>query len=795
MAKITDKDTEKKTAAKKSAAKKTAEPKAAAKKAPAKKTPAKKAAASKPAAKPAEPKVAAKTASAKPAEPTKAAPAPDVSSSKKEPKKLPAKKLPGLLKKVYRADKIEKLLYKKIYISSDLALVKSLFEDNPAKEGTVRIPLDKMIVKSDFKRLKAIAKDVKKNKGSFKLVPFIATAAFIAAVVLAVIVFKNPLAKKGITMGMQKVFGARTDIARVNVEILKATITINDLQQANANEPMKNLFQIEKTEIKFNLTEALRGKFDAQNIEVTGLQIGTDRKYSGELPAIERPANPYVQKAIAATNQKKDAALNAAKDSIEKAFAEYNPENMIKNVQANLKSPALAKEVQAEVDASVEKWKKKPEEIERQVNEFSASINSIVNKDWSKVNDPIAIKNAITEVTSAIDKSKSVTNNVKSVANDVKADGAKIKKISNDVQAAIKADTELVNSQLKKITSFNLDTGTQILSNAFNSALYAVCGDYYPYVSQAIDAAMKAKQSSSKDPKETMEKAAKTQKRHSRLPGIDVWYKNDNVPRFLIEKISFSGLGVSAQGLEISNDMDKRGKPATLSGSYDEGGKRTHKAKLVVDARCKTDNPLVAAEYSGNNYPFSFSSPYLNLGSNTTLTATGTMDLTGAVSIGANFNMKSLKLTADEFEPAIAYRFYTSALSAITNLTVGAQIAIDAEKNLSLKITSDLDKQFNTILKNLVNKELGAFINEAKKQITAKLDEQTGGVTGKISQFVNLENGINAQSLNMDALNKQLNSKKAELQRQLEKQAAGAVGGAAGDAVGGAVGGALKKLF
>ena len=44
------------------------------------------------------------------------------------------------------------------------ALVKSLFEDNPAKSGTVRIPLDKMISKSDFKRLKLIAKDVKKSK-------------------------------------------------------------------------------------------------------------------------------------------------------------------------------------------------------------------------------------------------------------------------------------------------------------------------------------------------------------------------------------------------------------------------------------------------------------------------------------------------------------------------------------------------------------------------------------------------------------------------------------------------------
>ena len=781
MAKTTDKDTEKKTTAKKSAA---------TKKAPAKKVPAKaeKAAKSEAPAKAEKPTKAEKPAKAEaPAKAEKPA---------KEQKKFPAKKLPGLLKKVYRADKIEKTLYKKIYISSDLALVKSLFEENPGKAGTVRIPLDKMIAKSDFKRLKAIAKDVKKNKGSFKLVPFLATAAFIAAFVLAVITFKNPLAKKALVMGMQKVFGARTDIARVNVEFLKATVTVNGLQQANPNEPMKNLFEIDKAEIKFNLTEALRGKFDAQNIEVSGLKIGTERTYSGVLPVTQKAApNPYVQKAVAEANKKKDAAISAAKDSIEAAFAEYNPENMIKNVQDNLKSPALAKEVQAQVEASVEKWKNKPAEVEAQVKDFSNSVSALVNKDWSSVNDPLAIKNAITEITSALEKSKSVTNAVKTTLNDVKADGANVRKISSDVQAAIKADTELVNSQLKKITSFNLDTGTQILSNAFNSALYAVCGDYYPYVSQAIDAALKAKQSASSDPKETQKKAAKTQKRHSRLPGIDIWYKNDNVPRFLIERIAFSGLGVSAQGLEISNDMDKRGSPSTLTGSYQEGDRRTHKAKVVVDARSKTSNPLVAAEYSGNNYPFSFSSPYLNMGSNTTLTATGTMDLTGAVSIGANFDMRALKLTADPFEPAIAYRFYSSALGAIDRLKLGAQIAIDADRQLSLKITSDLDKQFNSILKNVVNKELATLINEAKAQITARLGEQTGGVTDKISQFINLENGINAQSLNMDTLNKELNSKKAQLQKQLEKQAADAIGGAAGDAVGGALGGALKKLF
>lgn len=719
-----------------------------------------------------------------------------VEKPKKEPKKVSAKKLPGLLKKVYKADKIEKILYKKIYISSDKALVKSLFEDNPAKEGTVRIPLDKMIPASDFKRLKAIAKDVKKNKGSFKLLPFVATVAFFAAVVILFIAFKNPLAKKGMIMGMQKVFGARTDIASVNVELLKATITVRDLQQANASSPMKNLFQIEKTEIKFNLTEALRGKFDAQNIEVTGLQIGTDRSYSGELSEIEKPVNPYVEKFSANVSKKKDAAVAAAKESIEAAFAEYNPENMIKNVQDNLKSPALAKDVQSKVEASVNKWKDMPAKMEKEVNDFSSSVNSLVNKDWSKVQNPIEIKNAITEVSSAIEKSKSITNSVKGTLNDVKADSAEIKNISSQVQAAIKADTDLVNSQLKKITSFNMDTGTKILSNAFYSALYAVCGDYYPYVSQAIDAAMKAKQSSSANAKDTMKKAAKTQKRHTRLPGIDVWYRNDNVPRFLIEKISFSGLGVTAQGLEISNDMDKRGSPATITGSYNESGRRTHRAQVVVDARSKTSNPLVEAEYMGNNYPFAFKSPYLDLDSNTTLLAGALMTAEGAVEIAAKFDMRGLKMSADEFDPPIAHRFYSSALDAIKNLILTAKIGIDPDRNLSLSIDSDLDKQFNTILMRVVNKELTGLINDAKKEITARLNEQTGGVTEKISQFVNLENGINAQSLNMDKLNKELNAKKAELQKMLEDQAKSAAGDAMGDALDKSpIGDAFKKLF
>ena len=95
---------------------------------------------------------------------------------------------------------------------------------------------------------------------------------------------------------MQSAFGAKTELSSVNVEFLGASITIKNLQQANKNSPMKNLFQADKIEIKFNLTQALRGKFDAENIELSGFAVNTERKTTGELPKKEKKQKKQKQK-------------------------------------------------------------------------------------------------------------------------------------------------------------------------------------------------------------------------------------------------------------------------------------------------------------------------------------------------------------------------------------------------------------------------------------------------------------------------------------------------------------------
>lgn len=685
-------------------------------------------------------------------------------------KEILAKKLPGLLKKKYSKKALEKKIYRKIYIPSDLKLVESLFELHAEKKGKFYIPRDKALSKKDFKRLKLISRDIKRQKATFKLIPFAAVVAIIFVAVTAVVSLKNIIVKKGLISAMQGAFGAKTEISSVNVEILGASITINNLRQANKKSPMKNLFQTDKIEIDFNLTEALRGKFDAQNIEVSGLAVNTDRTVSGELPQKkkkkeEKKEDSAMSIAIA---EKKQAALNAAKSSINDMFADYNPQTILNELQDNLQSPAVAKHVQEEAEALVLKWKDKPDEIELMVKESRECVEKVLDTDWGNIQEPAVIKEAIENVTNAIEQTKSVSKSVQKLADDVKSDSKKIGRLSAEVKDAINSDNELVSRQLSKITSFRIPSGSKVLGNMLDSVFYALIGEYYPYAKQAAQYAMQAKAASQNTEKKPKKEKVKKQA-HARLAGTTVYWKRDRVPKFLIERISFSGLNLAINGTEISSDMDKRGQPARFSGSY-AAKTQTHKASFLVDTRTVTENSLVEAAYSGDNYPFAFSSPYLSMNSSTLLTATGSISNEGCISLGLKFDIGSLHLSSDSFEPQFAYNLYSSALSYIEDLTMDTNIIINGDKKFSLDIDSDLDKKFLAALKKVADAEIRNLIAEAKKEISRLLNEKTDGAFEKVSQFINIEDGINRQSLDMDKLNARLEEKKAELQKRLREK-------------------------
>ena len=204
-------------------------------------------------------------------------------------KMVESSKLPKIFRKEYSEKALSKIL-KKIYIEADRKLVESIFTEERTVKNRKLLSIDqkRQIEKKDFNQLKEIAKAIKSNKGRMKFIPLLAVASFIAAIVLVVAAFKNPIAKKIIKSGCEAAFGAKTDIQSVNVKLLGISIRVNGIAIGDKNSEeydyMKNLFEAEKITIDMNFTQALRGKAIINDVSVEGMKFGTDRTTSCYIP-------------------------------------------------------------------------------------------------------------------------------------------------------------------------------------------------------------------------------------------------------------------------------------------------------------------------------------------------------------------------------------------------------------------------------------------------------------------------------------------------------------------------------
>lgn len=210
--------------------------------------------------------------------------------AEKKEKLISAKKLPGILKKAYTKDEIQKKLISKIYIESDKKLISSFFsvEVSGQKEKKYKANLDVSYPKKEFKHLKSIAKSIKSNRCRFRIGPFAAVAGFVAFIVCSVLIFKNPVTKFLVTSGCQEIFGAKTTIDKVDVQLLGIKINITGLKIGNKNSKggMKDLFDADIV-LDVNLAQALRGKFVSERISVTNMVFGrvrTEKEGSCILP-------------------------------------------------------------------------------------------------------------------------------------------------------------------------------------------------------------------------------------------------------------------------------------------------------------------------------------------------------------------------------------------------------------------------------------------------------------------------------------------------------------------------------
>lgn len=716
--------------------------------------------------------------------------------SKKPEKTVSAKKLPGIFKKTYKEKAYSKNLLKKFYIEADKKFVEKLYSPSQDKKGRNIMVCNKSaeITKADLKRYKLIAKQIKMQKGGIKLVPLIAVAVLVAVLSAGVSLFKNIIIEKAITSAMQGIFGAKTDIAKVDFQFFNASLEINGLEQANKDSPMKNLFQIDSIKTSFNLTDLLRGKFHAENLSVEGVAIDTERKKSGELPI--KPAKTKEEKQTeSALSAKKQELSEEASAKLKEMFDSYNPEKMLENLQNELKSPAVASQISTDVQQKVEKWSSLPAELQEKVNAFSKNVNDIANTDFSKINDVAKLKSTLEKINSTAKSGEELKKLIEKSNSDLFSDSKAIADYSNKIQTAIKSDYTLVDSKISEMKSVLSPAGlNEIMINAVQSVLYQMCGKYYPYVSKGLNAALSAQKSSSE--KETEKSAEKTEKTvMTRHPGRTVFFKQDTVPTLFIENVTASGYEYKTDNLlfkgnakNIANNQNMTGKPTDISADFKIAG-NPNNASIKIDARTNTNSPLVTASYTGSGIPVNADAQVFAFTSKSTIKAKMTADTNGKVSLNGVLDMNISEMTGMQFDVEKISELYNTALSNISRLTVDFSIGINEDKTMTISLNNldSLASQLTTPVVKTLTAELNSIAADARSSAAKLLSEKTGVATEKIEQFTNIKNSVNSSKESVNNLQKKLEQKKKQINDQITNSTKAAAGDAAGNLI--------KKLF
>ncbi len=715
-------------------------------------------------------------------------------SLKKEEKTVPAKKLPGMFKKTYTEKKLEKKIYKNVYIADDKKYIKTLFKESGKNKKDLpvySIPKDLMFTKKQAAHLKTIAKEIKSQKGRIRWIPLIATVAFIAAVITTLSLTKNIIARKAIKSTCETIFEAKCDIDSVNVSFINSFFKLHGLEIANKNEPMKNLVQIDSIIFDFDMLQLLKARFVANELSINGVETNTDRKTSGDISAqlkakIERKKAKKAQKAAKKTQDsafmktltaKSDLAMTLLKDSITGLFDQYNPENITKNIYAQLQTPEAAKQAEADAKALVAKYQAMPAELGAKVNVLKTSADEIakININDLKAN-PAKIQSAIETINKAYTEAQNLKTETENLSKILQTDFNKTKDIAQNLQSSIQHDTNLVSTEISKITSLRISDGKKFITGTFDNIAYQVLGKYYPYAKQGTDYLIDLKKSSKDKPKkEKMPKKEKQSTFTDRYEGRTINYKNDEAPKFWIKKAAGSGANFSFDALNITNDMDRTGKPATANVQISFAD-LIHSAKLTVDTRESSKEPLILANYNCDGLPLDYPTskfgdapgvPGIKTDSNLDFVMKiyedDGFDITGT---GIFTNMD---ITAIPFEPAFASDIYRNVLAGIKETELSTTIGYTVSGGLNLNLYSDIDKQFIASLNKELLNQLTIFKAKAEKEIIAKINELSGGALGEINSFEDIKKKLTGYADYVNTYTKQLEAKKKEAENLLNK--------------------------
>lgn len=697
--------------------------------------------------------------------------------NKKKEKLFKSKKLPALFKKTYSEKKFNSKILNKIYIPADKEKIVLLFKKgaNPKKPDYLAVPKDKVFTKKDIKFYKSLSKEIKKQKGRIKLLPLIAVVSFISVICVTFVTFKNPITKKVLKNVCESIFDAKTDINSVNLKIFDASLTIQGLYVGNKNNEFENLFEIQKISLDFNLTQALRKKFYAENIEISGMDFYTKRQKSCKLSKKIKSNNENknsqpINIENPFTSQQLSNSLAELEKSAKTLMNFTDIDSLVNDIFSQLQTASIAEKTYQQISDLITKWQNTNTTLTDNINSFAESIKNLQNLNVNNIKSADDIKQNIERIQIALKEGEKLQNQVTSIINEFQNDTNTINNLLAEFENTVKNDTQFISLQFSKSIN-NFQNAGEILNSAIEIIGYNFLGEYYPYVKKAVDYAIKYKKSSSS--KSEIKKEVNQKNKTKRMEGITFWYSKQN-PSLFIKNVAVNGPLFNASIKNISSNQNINDAPTTAKVSFNVKNVN-HSGVLCLDVREKTDNPLISIDYTGSNIKIDFDGTEIaeqcgvpSLNGIAVINLNGKADSNG-FSASGNVDINPASITSDGFQSKTISEYYQQALAAVNELKIGYNFEC-FDSNIALGLNGNFTDVFAKTLQKSVSLVEQKVKQDAQKVMESSLDELHKKVSEKNQEYINIEQLIYGQTNKVETLQKNLKAKQIELENQIKKQ-------------------------
>jgi uncharacterized protein (TIGR03545 family) len=656
--------------------------------------------------------------------------------------------LPSLFRKHYTEKKLNAKILKRVFIPKDREWLAKLF--TPDEAGRYAIAADKLNKESE-KRLKGLAKAVKKNSGIVSFPKCIIAAVLVAAICCGYYFFRNVIVEKALVSALELVFQAKASVRGLDFDLFDAKLAWSHLEVANRDRPMKNFFELGYSEANFSVWNLLKARFVVEDLEVRDIRWNTDRTVSGELPHVKK------EKEESASSGGGFASEVAG--SIMAAISSFDPKAILESQLDKLATPKTAEHLKEELLSQTEAWKGKIAGAREEARKLKTEVDELRGINVQSLKTPEEIAALVTKANSGISAVRNAVSSAESLKKDFDETVKTAASAKTRLQEAVRKDYAYAASLV------NLGSGgaVSLAAGLFNDFAQEHLGGWYAYGMRAIQILRSLPKS---DPKEKTEE--KIPDRKGRIIAFPV---RDNQPKLWIKNIAFNTEGnkeqkVSGKVTDITGAPDLIGKPAAFDVSVSLPGKLFGLGGSIDvrrDAKTEADMRLTV-----QGVPIKVWLPSALL---TIKSVEGPLDTKAAMKIMKGGGMSGElagsvvkpKLEREGTANKISDMAY-SVLSSVPAIDLGVKYALSAERKFDLSISSSLDRSLRDGFVQYIKSQEGVY----REQIQAELKKRLEGYIAenealqKAVSALRQEVGENLTDVN--AYRKAIEDKKKELE-------------------------------